>query len=60
MEYGITYIVLPCIEFVYKARSFAYISSGAIQLFIGPASSFVGVQINVLSSTRATSLTAVL
>ena len=33
-----------------------FISSGSSQLFVGPASSFVGEQMNVRSSTRATSV----
>ena len=32
------------------------ISAGAIQLFVGPASSFFSLQMKVRSSTRATSL----
>jgi hypothetical protein len=35
---------------------FFFISTGAIQLLVGPASSFKRLQIKVLSSTRATSL----
>ena len=55
MTYGITYIVRPFIEPSNSAPSFLYASSGAIQLLVGPASSFVGVQMNVSCSTRATS-----
>ena len=35
--------------------SFLYISLGCAQLFIGPASSSLSVQMNVHCSTRATS-----
>jgi hypothetical protein len=38
------------------APSFRYASFGSIQLLVGPASSFVGVQMKVRCSTRATSL----
>ena len=55
MTYGTTYIVRPFIEPSKSAPSFAYASSGAIQLLVGPASSFVGVQMKVRCSTRATS-----
>ena len=37
---------------------FAFISSGSIQLFVGPASSLRLEQMNVLPSTRATSFTS--
>ncbi len=46
----------PRIDPSKSAPSFLYASSGAIQLFVGPASSFVGVQMKVSCSTRATSL----
>ncbi len=55
MTYGITYIVRPFIEPSKRPPSFRYASSGAIQLLFGPASSLVGVQMNVRCSTRATS-----
>ena len=42
MTYGTTYIVRPFIEPSKSPPSFSYASSGAIQLFVGPASSFVG------------------
>ena len=42
MTYGMTYIVRPFIEPSKSAPSFLYASSGAIQLLVGPASSFVG------------------
>src|SRR5437764_11340858 len=35
--------------------SFEYVSDGSDQLFVGPASSLVDVQMNVTFSTRATS-----
>src|SRR5436309_15784325 len=35
--------------------NFEYVSAGSDQLLVGPASSFVGVQMNVNCSTRATS-----
>ena len=44
MRYGTTYIVRPRIAPSDKARNFAYIALGAIQLFVGPASSSVAVQ----------------
>ncbi len=50
-----TYIVRPCIEPAAKPRSFWYISLGAIQLLVGPASSWPSVQMYVDCSTRATS-----
>ena len=55
MMYGITYIVRPFIAPLEISRSFAYASSGDIQLLVLPASAFVGVQMKVSSSTRATS-----
>jgi hypothetical protein len=47
--------VRPFIEPSKSLPSFLYASSGAIQLLVGPASSFVGVQMKVSCSTRATS-----
>src|ERR1700733_1516328 len=55
ITYGTTYIVRPFIEPSKSLPSLAYASSGAIQLFVGPASSFVLVQMKVSCSTRATS-----
>jgi len=56
ITYGTTYIVRPRIEPSKSAPSLRYVSAGAIQLLVGPASSRVGVQMNVSCSTRATSL----
>src|SRR5260370_31620418 len=50
-----TNIVRPRIAPLSSSRSFAYVSVGSAQLFVGPASSFVGVQTKVNCSTRATS-----
>ena len=55
MRYGMTYIVRPFIAPLARSWSFTYISSGSHQLLVRPASSFVGVQMNVHCSTRATS-----
>ena len=56
IENGITYIVRPIMLSFAMALSFLYISSGSIQLLVGPASSFLLLQMKVLPSTRATSL----
>src|SRR3990172_10387646 len=56
MEKGITYMVRPFMQPLYKANIVLLSSSGAIQLFVGPAFSFKEVLIKVRSSTRATSL----
>jgi acetylglutamate kinase len=56
MQYGITYIVRPRIEPVNSSVIRAFMSSGAIQLFVGPASRGSTEQMNVRSSTRATSV----
>src|ERR1022692_744864 len=56
MQNGITYIVRPRMQ---PSKTFANvlrISSGAIQLLVGPASSSFSEQMKVRSSTRATSL----
>src|SRR5213596_2340047 len=55
MLYGMTYIVRPAIEPENNPLSFALIFAGSSQLLVGPASSLVREQINVRSSTRATS-----
>jgi len=60
MEKGMIYMVLPLYEPRAIEYSFSYISAGSHQLFVGPAFSLVLEQINVLSSTRATSLGRVL
>jgi hypothetical protein len=55
IEKGITYIVRPRIELRKSSLSISRISSGSRQLLVGPASSCDSEQMNVLSSTRATS-----
>jgi len=55
MLYGITYRVRPFIAPAYRPRSVSFISDGAFQLLVGPASSFRFEQMKVNSSTRATS-----
>ena len=53
---GITYIVRPRIDPANRSPRIDFISAGSIQLFVGPASWRVRLQMNVRSSTRATSL----
>jgi hypothetical protein len=58
---GTTYIVRPRMQprtarAVQPVCSSSRISAGAIQLLVGPASSFFSLQMKVRSSTRATSL----
>ncbi len=53
---GITYIVRPRIDPRYRSVMIAFISSGAIQLLVGPASFSCSEQMYVRSSTRATSV----
>jgi hypothetical protein len=57
---GTTYSVRPCMAPLNRALSpvcsSSRISAGAIQLLVGPASSFFSLQMKVRSSTRATSL----
>ena len=55
IENGTTYIVRPCIAPEYSAVSSARISSGWRQLLFGPAARSSAEQMNVRSSTRATS-----
>ena len=55
MMYGTTNMVRPRIAPSSNPYSFEYVSAGSDQLFVGPASSLVGVQMNVTFSTRATS-----
>src|ERR1700716_3775882 len=50
-----TNMVRPRIAPLRRPSSFEYVSAGSDQLFVGPASSFVGVQMKVNCSTRATS-----
>src|SRR5882724_3602300 len=53
---GITYIVRPFMQPLNFSSMTFFISAASAQLFVGPASSFVLEQMNVRSSTRATSL----
>jgi hypothetical protein len=51
-----TYIVRPVMQPAYSPRMTRFISSGAIQLLVGPASFSSREQMKVRSSTRATSV----
>ena len=53
---GSTYIVRPRITPPNNSLSLRRIPYGSTQLFVGPAASFESEQMNVRSSTRATSL----
>jgi hypothetical protein len=55
IENGTTYIVRPVIAPSNSPRSCSRISPGSRQLFVGPASASRSEQMNVRSSTRATS-----
>ena len=55
IENGTTYIVRPRIAPVNSRSSSARMSAGSRQLLVGPASSECSEQMNVRSSTRATS-----
>src|SRR5437899_1766102 len=55
MQNGMTYMVRPRMLPRYSSVMVRFISSGAIQLFVGPASASSTEQMNVRSSTRATS-----
>src|SRR5205814_3530715 len=55
MQNGMTYMVRPCMQPRYRSVMVRFISAGAIQLFVGPASTSSTEQMNVRSSTRATS-----
>src|SRR5574344_3163828 len=55
MQNGITYMVRPCIQPLYRPVIVALSSLGSIQLFVGPASSCFLEEMNVLPSTRARS-----
>jgi hypothetical protein len=55
MQKGMTYIVRPRIEPRYSSVMVDFISAGAIQLLVGPASSGSTEQMKVRCSTRATS-----
>jgi len=52
---GMTYSVRPRMQPSNKPRSVARISRGGTQLFVGPASALLALQMKVRSSTRATS-----
>ena len=56
MQNGMTYIVRPRMQPRYSSVMTDFISSGSIQLLVGPASASSSEQMNVRSSTRATSL----
>ena len=55
MQNGTTYMVRPAMQPANRPEKVARISAGAIQLLVGPASSSFSEQMNVRSSTRATS-----
>ena len=55
IENGTTYIVRPRMQPSNRPASVSRISAGATQLLVGPASSSRSLQMNVRSSTRATS-----
>ncbi len=55
IENGTTYIVRPCIDPRKRSVSVSRISAGGRQWFVGPASTSSVEQMNVRSSTRATS-----
>ncbi len=55
IENGTTYIVRPRMHPSNRPFSVRRISAGATQLLVGPASSGLSLQMNVRSSTRATS-----
>ncbi len=55
MENGTTYIVRPFMEPRNSSVSIVFISAGSRQLLVGPASPSSAEQMNVRSSTRATS-----
>jgi len=56
MTKGMTYMVRPRMQPAYRPRMVSFISSGSIQLLVGPASFSSCEQMKVRSSTRATSL----
>ena len=55
IEKGITYRVRPRIHPANSGCKVERMASGAIQLLVGPASSWCSLQMKVRSSTRATS-----
>ncbi len=56
MQKGTTYMVRPFMQPSKSPFRVSFISPGAIQLLVGPASSSFSEQMNVRSSTRATSV----
>ncbi len=59
MQNGTTYIVRPFMEprkMPFSPAKISRISAGAFQWLVGPASCSCSEQMNVLSSTRATSV----
>src|SRR6185295_2316534 len=59
MQNGMTYIVRPRMQPRYSSVMTDFISAGAIQLLVGPASASSTEQMKVRSSTRATSVGSV-
>ena len=55
MQNGTTYMTRPAMQPANSSAKVARICAGAIQLLVGPASSCCSEQMNVRSSTRATS-----
>lgn len=55
MQNGMTYMVRPRMQPRYSSVIVRFISAGAIQLLVGPASASSTEQMKVRSSTRATS-----
>ena len=55
IENGTTYIVRPRMQPAKSGSRIARIASGALQLFVGPASASSVEQMKVRDSTRATS-----
>ena len=55
MEKGTTYMVRPDMAPLNRPSRWVRISAGSRQLFVGPASISFSEQMNVRSSTRATS-----
>src|SRR5574343_1380122 len=55
IENGITYMVRPFMQPLNKPSRVLRILAGSSQLLVGPASSFLAEQMEVRSSTRATS-----
>ena len=55
MQKGMTYIVRPCMQPLYRPFIVTLSSLGSIQWLVGPASSSLTDEMNVRDSTRATS-----